>query len=48
MLRGGGERHREGFSKLAYRSLTADQFAKHPPARSVAEGVKDGIQLRCL
>ena len=45
---GGRERHREGFSKLAYRSLTAGQFAKHPPAGGVAQGAKDCIQLRWL
>ena len=48
VLRGGRERDREGFRKLAYRSLAAGKLAKHPPARGVAEGVKDGIQLGCL
>src|SRR5438445_10854352 len=41
VLRGRGERHREGLSKLAYRSFTAGQFAKHPPARAVTQGMKD-------
>ena len=45
VLRGGRERDSEGFRKLAYRSLATGEFAKHPPARGVAEGVKDGIQL---
>ena len=48
VLRRSRERHREGVGKLAYRPLTADQFAKHPPARGVAEGVKDHVQLRRL
>ena len=48
VLRGGRERDSEGFRKLAYRSLATGEFAKHPPARGVAEGVKDGIQLRRL
>jgi hypothetical protein len=48
VLRGGRERDREGFGKLAYRSLATGEFAKHPPTRGVAEGVKDGIQLRRL
>jgi hypothetical protein len=46
VLRGGRERNSEGFRKLAYRSLATGELAKHPPARGVAEGVKDGIQLR--
>jgi hypothetical protein len=45
VLRGGGKRDSEGFGKLPYRSLATGEFAKHPPARGVAEGVKDGIQL---
>jgi hypothetical protein len=48
VLRGGRERNSEGFRKLAYRALAKGEFAKHPPARGVAEGAKDGIQLRCL
>ena len=46
VLRGGRERHREGVRKLAYGSLANSQFAKHLPARGVAKGVKDGVQLR--
>ena len=46
MLRGGRERNSEGFRKLADGSLAESEFAKHLPARGVAEGVKDGIQLR--
>ena len=48
VLRGGRERDRERLRKLAHRSLAVGEFAKHPPARGVAEGVKDGIQLRRL
>ena len=48
VLGGGRERDREGFRELAYRPLAAREFAKHLPARGVAEGVKDGVQLRCL
>ena len=43
VLRGPCKRHRKRLGKLAYRSLTADQFAKHPPARGVAQGMKDNI-----
>ena len=46
VLRGGRERDIEGFRKLAYGSLALGELEKHPPARGVAEGVKDGIQLR--
>jgi hypothetical protein len=48
VLRSGRERDSERFRKLAYRSLATGELTKHPPARSVAEGVKDGIHLRCL
>jgi hypothetical protein len=48
VLRGGRERDSEGFRKLSYRSLATGEIAKHSPARGVAEGVKDGIQLKCL
>ena len=41
VLRGRRERDREGFRELADRSLAAGELAKHPPARGVAEGVKD-------
>ncbi len=46
VLRGGRERDSEGLGQLADRSLVVGEFAKHPPACGVAEGVKDGIQLR--
>ena len=46
VLGGGCERDGEGLRKLADRPLAAGELAKHPPARGVAEGVKDGIQLR--
>ncbi len=45
VLRGGRERDREGFRKLADRPLAVGEFAQHPPAGGVAEGVKDGIEL---
>ena len=45
VLRGGRERDREGFGKLTHRPLAAGEFAKHPPARRVAEGVKDEVKL---
>ena len=48
VLRGGRERDREGFRKLAHRSLATGEVAQHLPARGVAEGMKDGIELRCL
>ena len=48
VLRGRRERHGEGFRKLADRSLAAGEFAKHLPAGGVAEGVKDGVELRRL
>ena len=48
VLRGGRERDRKGFRKLTDRSLATGEFAKHPSARGVAEGVKDGIELRCV
>ena len=45
VLRGGRERDREGLGELADRPLAAGEFAQHPPAGGVAEGVKDGIEL---
>jgi hypothetical protein len=45
VLRGSRERHGEGFRQLANRSLATGEVAKHPPARGVAEGMKDGTQL---
>ena len=38
----------KGSRKLADRALAAGEFAQHPPARGVAEGVEDGVQLGCL
>lgn len=46
VLRGGSERDRERRRKLAYCSFALGEIAKHPPARGVAERVKDGIKLR--
>src|SRR5262245_54307725 len=46
VLGGRGERDGEGFRKLADSSLAAGQVAKHLPARGIAEGMKDGTQLR--
>ena len=48
VLGGGRERDREGLGKLADRALAVGELAQHPPARGVAEGVEDGVQLRCL
>ena len=45
VLRGGCERHRKRFRKLADGSFALCEFAKHAPARGVAERVKDGIKL---
>ncbi len=45
VLGGGRERHREGFGQLADRSFAVGEFAQHPPARGVAERVKDGVEL---
>ena len=42
VLRGGGERHGEGLGELADGALAVGEFAQHPPARGVAEGVEDG------
>ena len=38
----------KGSRKLAYRSLAAGEIAQHPPARGIAEGMKDGIEPGCL
>ena len=49
VLRGGGERDREGFGELADGTFAAGEFAQHAPAGRVAEGVEDRIELRgCL
>ena len=48
VLRGRRKRDREGCRQLADRALALGKFAQHPPACSVAEGMKDGIQLREL
>jgi hypothetical protein len=45
VLGGGRERDREGFGKLADRPFAAGEVTQHLPARGVAQGVKDGIQL---
>jgi hypothetical protein len=45
VLRGRRQRDGEGLRKLTDRSLAAGEFPKHPPARGVAEGVKDGSEL---
>jgi hypothetical protein len=41
------DRDGEGFRKLAYRALATGEFAKHRPARGVAEGAKDGVGVCC-
>lgn len=46
VLRGRRKRDSKGFRKLAHSSLAAGKFAKHPSARGVAKGVKDGTQLK--
>ena len=43
-----GERDREGLGELADRALAVGEVAQHLPARGVAQGVEDRIQLRCL
>jgi hypothetical protein len=48
VLGGGRQRHGEGFRKLAYSPLATSEIAKHPPARGIAEGMKDGIEPGCL
>ena len=45
VFRGGRERHRERIRQLADRPLAAGQFAQHPPAGRIAEGVENGIEL---
>src|SRR5215467_3753101 len=44
VLRGRGERDREGGRQLADRARALSEFVQHLPARGVAEGMKDGIQ----
>jgi hypothetical protein len=46
VLGDGRERDREGLRELAHRPIPACQSAKHPPTRGIAEGLKDGIELR--
>jgi len=46
VFRGRRERHGKGLCKLAYRSFPTGELAKHSPTRGIAEGVKDGIELR--
>jgi hypothetical protein len=48
VLRSGRERDGERFGKLADGALAAGEIAKHVPARGVAEGVEDGVQLGSL
>ena len=45
MLRGRRQRNLEGLGELADRPLPAGECVKHAPARRIAQGVKDGIQL---
>jgi hypothetical protein len=45
VLRGGCQRDRERCRKLADCSFALGEIAKHPPARGVAERVKDGVKL---
>jgi len=40
--------HREGGRQLANRARALGEFAQHLPARGVAEGMKDNIQVRGL
>ena len=39
-----GERHREGLGQLADRPLACGEMLEHAAARSIAEGVEDGVQ----
>ena len=34
--------------ELADRALALGQFAQHPAARGIAQGVEDGVQLGCV
>lgn len=45
VLRGRSERHIEGLCELAYGFLSIGKLAQHPPARDIAKGVKNGIEL---
>ena len=44
VLGSGRERDRERFRQLAYRPLAVGKFAQHPPARGIAERVKDDVE----
>jgi hypothetical protein len=48
VLGGRRERHRERLSEFADRPFALGEFPKHAPARGIAKGVKDGIELRYL
>ena len=48
VLRGRGKRDREGGRQLADRARALGEVAQHLPARGVAEGTKDNIQVRGL
>src|SRR5262245_61471467 len=48
VLRGRRERDREGGCQLADRTRTLGEVAQHLPARGVAKGMKNGIELRSL
>ena len=48
VLRGGGERDREGLGELAHRALARAQLAQHPAAGGIAQGVKDGVEVGCM
>src|SRR6202171_5607210 len=48
VLRRRRERDGERLGKLADGAFAAGELAEHLPARGVAEGVKNGIELRCL
>ena len=45
VLRGRRERNGERLRELADRPLAGGEFAQHPAAGGVAEGVKDGGEL---
>ena len=48
VLRGRSERDRKRFRELAHRPFAARELAQHPPPGRVAQGTKDGVQLRRL
>ena len=45
VLGGGGERDRERLCELPDGPLAIGEVAQHAPARGIAEGVEDGIQV---